>query len=373
MAARAQLSEIDRSLEHGLSPRQNCADRGRQNFIFHVKRKLAAINNQGLHTVAQHRSGVEDPTREQSEEALTGSAPFAAWSALNIGAQRQMWVALGDMIDRQYDDLERRRQALETRSKQGSLEIDPAFEMPRYLLDYAFHGQPGGYIDNRGDTDIRAGVLQEAGGALYSRGIGSGLRDSKAQAVLRYLNEQFPGLSPKRILDLACGHGSQTCGYAAAFPEAETHGVDAGEALLRFAHYKSESLGIPLHLHQQDAARTGFEDGSFDLVVSNILLHEVPTDVLEQIMVECWRLLAPGGVVIHQDVPTQKPDMPGFRKFMAMWQTEHNDEPYWERFCNTSVPEALIAAGFNRAHTFEDYVPQLAGPLLWYFVGAQKV
>ncbi len=372
MTGQENLKASNRSTVHALSPQQGSTDRGRQNFIFHVKRQLGGMASTGLQQVARNRSGSDSPTREQSSEALLDSPAFAAWTALSKGAQRQMWRSLDDMIERQHEALDASAEAIAAKPSIGSLELAADFQIPEYLQQHAFHGQPGGYINSRDASDLRAGALQEAGGTLYSRGIGSGKKDSKAAAVVRFVNERFPQLDPKRVLDLGCGYGGQTCGYAQAFPEAETCGVDVGEALLRYAHLRAESLRVPLHLRQEDAARTSYPDGHFDLIVSNILLHEVPTAKMQDIMRECYRLAAPGGVVIHQDVPTQKADMPGYRKFLAMWQTDHNDEPFWENFADSSVPDALVSAGSDRQAVFEEYVGQIDGPLTWYFVGAQK-
>ncbi len=372
MVAEGNLTGTNRSTVHELTPQQSCADRGRQNFIFHLKRQLGQVASTGLQNVVRSQSHGADPSFEQSSNALQDSPAFAAWNALSKGAQRQMWRSLSDMIDRQNEHLDEQVRKIATRPVLGSLELDPNFDLPDYLSQHAFHGQPGGYIDSRHDQDIRAGALQEAGGTLYSRGIGTGKKDSKAAAVVRYLGQRFPDFSPKRILDLGCGHGGQTCGYALAYPDAQTHGIDAGEAVLRYGHFRAQSMGIELHLHQADAAAPPFPDGYFDLVVSNILLHEVPTETMKKVMAQCHRLTASGGVTIHQDVPTQKADTPGFRQFLSMWQTQHNDEPFWEAFARSSVPEALVSAGFAVDQVFEDYARQLDGPLTWYLVGAQK-
>jgi ubiquinone/menaquinone biosynthesis C-methylase UbiE len=353
-------------------PVQDCADRGRQSFIMQAKLKLGAIAINGLQDVARRRSGQPDPTREECDDALANTTSYAAWTALSKGAQKQMWRAIEDMTARQAGDIESRRELLSARPASGSLTLDSTFEIPEYLLKYAFHGQPGGYVNSQNDADLSAGILQEAGGTLYTRGIGSGKSDSKAQAVLRYIEEQFSDFAPSRILDLGCGYGGQTCAYAVAYEGAETHGIDAGEGLLRYAHLRAESLGIALHLKQGNVAATGYPDGHFDLVISNILLHEVPPAEMRKIMAECHRLLAPGGIAIHQDVPLRKPGLSGFRKFLTMWQTQHNDEPFWEKFGDSSVPDALRQAGFEPDKVFEDFVAQVAGPLHWYLVGAQK-
>ncbi len=372
MKAATKIRRMDRSTSHELMPLQDCADRGRQSFIMQAKMKLGAFAVNGLQDVARTRSGHTEPTREECDDALMRSASFAAWTALSKGAQEQMWRAVEDMTARQSVEIEERREAISVRPAKGSVTLDSTFEIPDYLLETAFHGQPGGYVNSQNDADISAGILQEAGGTLYTRGLGSGKSDSKAQAVLHYIEDKYHDFSPSRILDLGCGYGGQTCAYAAAFENAETHGIEAGEGLLRYAHLRAESLGIALQLKQGDVAATGYPDGHFDLIISNILLHEVPSTVMQKVMLESHRLLAPGGVVIHQDVPLRKPDTSGFRKFLTMWQTQHNDEPFWEEFGNSSVPDALKQAGFESERIFEEYVAQVAGPMNWYLVGAQK-
>ena len=244
--------------------------------------------------------------------------------------------------------------------------------MPTYFANTAYHGQPGGYCLDRDSDDWYAGALQEAGGTLYSRGAGTGAKDSKGQAVLRFVEATFPGFSPQRVVDLGCGYGGQTGNYVVGFPDAEIHGVDLGAGLLRYAHPRAEALGLPIHFKQACASATGFPDASFDLVVSNILLHEIPHEMLEAVMRESFRLLKPGGLVVHQDVPTQRPDTPAFQQWLSNWQVAHNDEPFWQSFAETSVPDALISAGFSKEDVFESYQPQIDGPLVWYMVGARK-
>ncbi len=354
-----------RSATHELTPSASCEDRGRQAFVFHTKRALGRIGATRLAGIAPESDVVT------VQRALQTSPGFAAWSALNEGSQRQMWEALANMIDRQSESLEQTGSAIDAREKRGSLHLDPAFEIPEHLKNTAFHGQPGGYVATRGPLDLRAGVLQEAGGALYSRGAGTGASDSKAQAVVAFLKERFASFTPRKVLDLGCGFAGQTAGYAAAYADAEVHGIDVGAAALRFGHLRAESMGIALHLRQGDASKAPYDDGTFDLIVSNILLHEVPSPMLESIMAECHRLLRPGGIAIHQDVPTQRDDLPPLQKALSSWQTKHNDEPYWDDFAHTKVPAKLINAGFNEDRVFESYVPQVDGPLTWYFVGAQ--
>jgi SAM-dependent methyltransferase len=362
------LESMHRSTVHALSPQANLEERARQAFVLQVKRSLGPLGTQGLQQICA-RHGADTP--EQVTSVLQASSAYAAWTALSKGSQRQMWRALSDMIHRQEEALQAIARDIETHPVLGSLHLDPDAQIPTYLQHTAFHGQPGGYVLTRHPEDLYAGLMQEAGGTLYTRGAGTGAKDSKAQAVVRFIRDRSPEFTPTRILDMGCGYGAQTCGYALAFAPAETHGVDVGGAVLRFGHLRAESLSIALHLHQMDAAATTFPDGYFDLIVSNIVLHEVPAEHLQRLMHECRRLLAPGGILLHQDMPVQRPGLPALRRFLSKWQRDHNDEPYWDSIEQLCFPDLLSAAGFDPNSIFEDYVAQVDGPMHWYVVGAQ--
>ena len=357
---------LNRSAVHELSLSQSCRDRGRQSFIFHAKRHL------GHYARSTLRDEFERVNPTKGNDSLKDRPAFAAWSALSIGSQQQMWRAISDALLRQSSDLVAKAEALSELPAKGSLQLDPDLAMPAYFKQTAFHGQPGGFCLDEDEGDWRAGALQEAGGTLYSRGFGTGSTDSKGQAVVRFLQATFPEVRPAKILDMGCGYGGQTANYLAAFPDAETHGVDLGAGLLRYAHLRAEALEMSIHFRQACASQTQFPDGEFDLIVSNILLHELPGQMLASVMRECFRLLKPGGLVVHQDVPTQKADTPAFDQWLSNWQVKHNDEPYWQSFAETSVSEALADAGFAGRDIFEAYQPQVDGPLVWYMVGARK-
>lgn len=46
---------------------------------------------------------------------------------------------------------------------------------------------------------------------------------------------------------------------------------------------------------QADAVSSGLPDGSFDLVTSTMLLHEMPEEAVRALIQETGRLTAPGG------------------------------------------------------------------------------
>ena len=105
----------------------------------------------------------------------------------------------------------------------------------------------------------------------------------------------------RRILDLGCSCGQTTVALKRRFPDAEVWGIDVGGPMLHYAHMRATELGVDVNFRQALAEATGFPDGYFDMVVSYILLHEVPNVKNTEIMKEISRLLRSGGTYYPVD------------------------------------------------------------------------
>ena len=308
---------------------------------------------------------------DEDPATVTTSVAYRLWSGINRASQDRMWSLLSEQIDAdmsRIDDV-----AGQVRNDAcGTLSLAEVESVPEYQHRTPIHGQPGGYMLDRGATDLSAGVLYEAGGNLYALGQGIGRKDSKGERLIAHIRERFPDLAPRRILEMGCSAGAQSTDYAAAFPDAECHAIDLAPGMLRYAHVRAELLGARMHFHQQDAAATTFSDGYFDLIVSHNLFHEVAAGHMPKIMTECFRLLAPGGVCIHQDVPIQSGRFDAFMQFVSEWQVENNDEPFWMDFAEADLPAIMTAAGFDDDKVEADYLKALDGPIPWYVVTATR-
>ncbi len=370
---------IDRSRTHAVMARQNHDDLARAQFIVALKRDLREASK-GNGAVYARRAAPEfmaargrAPATVDEVSAEMERQPFyRMWSALNRTAQDMMWEAVETAIRR---DMPRMREAAHRLTRcgnpMGSLTLDPDFTPPADVLAANIHCQPGGYMRQDGPDDIAAGALYESGGNMYSLGTGIGARDSKAGAVIGFLAERFPDFRPARILDIGCSAGGASVAWADAFPDAETHAVDVGPAILRYAHARAEALGVAVHFHQMDAGRMSFPDGMFDLVVSHNVMHEVSATTLGRIFAESRRVLRPGGIAVHQDVPI-KGERSLFERFMFRWETRNNNEPFWEVFAQADVSAMMRDAGFAPERITETIVPKIDGPGAWYLAVAMK-
>ena len=104
------------------------------------------------------------------------------------------------------------------------------------------------------------------------------------------LETLLPDFSGRRVLDLGCGYGWH-CIYAAEHGAAAVTGVDLSEKMLAVAREKTK---LPQVTYVRgDMAETAFPPESFDVVLSSLAIHYLPsfTDFLNRVR-QC---LVPGG------------------------------------------------------------------------------
>ncbi len=336
-------------MSHPMMPVASHDERAEQMFVRDLKVYLAEEiepHGQDLSRVVERRLGLDAraPAEvEQVRDRLLQHEPFRAWLSVRRTSQEMMWDAVGDSIDRQKGRLDEQGRIEHPR---GSLRLDPDFKPPAYVVGQDVHLMPGGYALD--DGGVAQGALIDAGGAVYMLGRnGGGMNDVRGHTAVAHLFDAYPDLEPKRILDMGCAVGASTVAIAGYFPDAEMHGIDVGASMLRYAHARAEHLGTAIHYSQQNAERTDFADASFDLVCSCVMIHETAPRALENIMAESHRLLRPGGVAIHLEVPNRYDDLDLWAKLRGEIETHYNNEPFWRGALQADFEALYRQAGFS--------------------------
>jgi ubiquinone/menaquinone biosynthesis C-methylase UbiE len=173
------------------------------------------------------------------------------------------------------------------------------------------------------------------------------LNDLRGHTAMAHVLTLYPDLQPLRILDMGCGVGTSSVPAAQAFPEAEVHAIDVGASILRYAHARAEHLGAAVHFSQQSAEATDFADGSFDLVYSCVLLHETSGEAARAILAESKRLLRPGGVAVHLEVPLIHTTDGLWQELADELEAQYNNEPNWRGALSADYDQLLRESGFS--------------------------
>lgn len=373
--------QLDRNTPHAVLATPNMAEKRTQDQIITLKHNIRILGEGLVKTYHEFSAprfakekGALPASINEVGQALADEPVYRAWSDLQQTAQEMMWQSVGDTIFREEARITQAANDLvRLHPAGGSLILDPRIERPDDVMVVDIHGQPGGYMRFENPEDVIAGAFYENGGNVYVSGIGNGTKDTKAAFVIDHLNQRTAGTAaPRRILDLGCSVGGATLSFKLQFPNAEIHAVDVGPGMLRYGHARAESMGLAIHFRQMNAVNLGYDDGSFDLIVAHNLMHEVSTANLQRILAETYRVLAPGGMAIFQDVPIRYQGKPLIDQFMSSWQTVHNNEPHWDAFATCDVPGMMRAAGFPPDTIISGDKPRIGAPGVWYVASAIK-
>ena len=122
--------------------------------------------------------------------------------------------------------------------------------------------------------------------------------DVEIRQIFEDLDGRGFNVNRGRALDFGCGVGRLSQALCAYFDRVD--GVDIASSMVKAAR-KSNKHGARCHYHlnvRHDLRL--FDDGSFDLVYSNIVLQHMEPDLARGYIREFMRVLAPGGMAVFQ-------------------------------------------------------------------------
>lgn len=274
----------------------------------------------------------EDP--DAIEEALKHDPFYGYFAWMERHIQRMKYshpeYGLKASLGRKREEIAVR---LEPDSDLGvSLTLDPEMKIPGYYRDCDIHQHPG----NLADDIIDGYVYQASALSIHPN-------TRRFEVHERFAEFVKSRGAFTRILDMGCGFGKSTTPLARHIPEAEVVGMELSAPCLKLAAVEAaEMQARNVSYRQADILDSGLPDESFDLVTSTQLLHELPVAEIHRALAESFRLLKPGGFVMHLDFRTRNP----FEAFLMHGHAKRNNEAFMEDFDRMDVGAAFKEAGF---------------------------
>ncbi len=310
--------------------------------------------------VRKHGRMPETPA-EVAEE-MKNDHFFRFYSSIRYNAQEMGPLSRQAPVERALPQLvDIFRDVSARRPTGGTLRLNPDLDIPRYVTELDVHLAPGGWTAEFTEDDVAQGVLLGRGlsaSAGKNRVVKARNFAGVGESIAYWLRHVYPDFKPRRVLDMATQSGANLTAYPKAFPGIEAHGIDVAAPGLRYGHAKAEYEGVPIHFSQQNAEKTDFEDGYFDLIVSSFFLHEVPVAATKKILAETYRLLAPGGILAFMELPPHKICDP-FTNFAFDWDTRNNNEPFYASYRSQDPTALAVEAGYPKEGTFELIIPDV--------------
>ena len=376
---------------HDALPATSHDELARQHFVRSFKEHLVTDLHPGLKTVYEKRAKGkfiaehqrEPETIQEVGQVMKQDSHYQAWSSLLRTSQEMMWSSAQIPVQRAIHELA--TQASETPAA-GSLRLNPDLKIPAYHTAVDIHCQPGGYHTEYINNDVAQGAIYDRAVYIYAMGQMGVNNADMGDSTVAWLKQEHPELKPTRILDMGCAVGHSTLPYVSGFEGAEVHAIDVAAPMLRYAHARASSMGLPVHFSQQNAETIDFEDNSFDLVVSHILLHETSSAAIKNIIRECHRVLKPGGMMLHVETPPYE-GMEPFDTFLFDWDSENNNEPFWRKSHLLDLEALARDSGFQSHKPIQIMVPSafqetqrsntfqggdFGGGGVWFVYGCQK-
>jgi ubiquinone/menaquinone biosynthesis C-methylase UbiE len=286
-------------------------------------------------------SGQPPPADWREAEALL--APLGEYQLYNFlyrNLQRFKYhrptLGIFAAVDAQRERLTQALQRAAASADPRELRLDPDLVEPDYFRYVPFHQHTGGVTH-----DVLDGICYEIGRRTTVPS------HADPNGIYRILFEALPqDRKYARVLDWGTAHGAALVAWQQMHPESECYGVDLSAPCLKLAHLRAREHGMRFFLSQQDLERMDFEDGTFDLIFFNFMLHELPPSHTPALLREACRVLKPGGLFAGHEFHLRPGD-----PFQNALQRSHawlNNETYAAPWYDTPIADIAAEAGFRR-------------------------
>jgi ubiquinone/menaquinone biosynthesis C-methylase UbiE len=362
---------MTRYVTHDLALAPSRSEAAAQDFVSTLRAHVLNDMAGSMKARFEERVAPGLPAAATGRDVLDAMRPdpyFRFYSAARVKAQEMVWASVRPTIDRQAAELAARAAALasdRTRAE-GTLTLNPGLVLPDNVASIDVHLMPGSYTHEAAGDDLAAGALYENGLSVFSFGLMGETLDDIGRTIALWLKKRFPEFRPEDILDLGCSVGHQTLPWAGAYPDARVTGLDVAAPCLRYAHARAQSLGLTAHFLQANATAVPLPDASQDLVFSSMFLHELPVADIRAVLGEAHRLLRPGGLMLHYELPPNAA-LSAYDGFYLDWDSDFNAEPFYKGYRDLEPRIEAVAAGFAPRHFVESAIPSLG------FHGAEAV
>ena len=169
------------------------------------------------------------------------------------------------------------------------------------------------------------------------------------KAFRRMTAEMAQIKSGDSVLEVGCGTGELAiAAKVRAGSSGKVYGIDAAPEMIEVARSKVAKAGIDIEFRVDLIEMLSFDDDSFDVILSSLMMHHLPDDLKRKGLAEVYRVLKPGGhlfivdikrpttllsralmaLLRHGNIHTGAQDLPAMMKALGFTGIEAGDTGY---------------------------------------------
>jgi len=169
--------------------------------------------------------------------------------------------------------------------------------------------------------------------------------------MLRSMTVDLSQLKPgEKILDVGCGTGGVTIpAKQRVGNNGDAAGIDPAPEMIAVAKKKAARKGLEIDFRVGVIESLPYEDGTFDVVTSSLMMHHLPHELQVRGLAEIRRVLKPGGRVFIADMLRLSKSLHD-RLFATL--TLHGGRV--ERFGIQDLPKTMEEAGFENIQLLKE-------------------
>lgn len=177
----------------------------------------------------------------------------------------------------------------------------------KYPLYYKqpFHGYEDGNLNWKAAYEVEAATLSISSTYYNTNPFISQdyMRYNVSLNIDNYAIETNNTFYKQSILDAGSSTGISTEYLYKSYPECKSiHGLELSPYFNAVAQFNTKQKNLPIHHIHGNIEDIPFDNDTFSMVVCSFVFHEIPSEVITEILKEYYRVLAPGGILVIMDL-----------------------------------------------------------------------
>lgn len=171
------------------------------------------------------------------------------------------------------------------------------------------------HAHHEGSPATRGATLHNASQYdFHTRLMGLGVNQTNSKMIVQMANIK----TGDKVLDVGCGSGNLTLtAKRYSGRSGSVYGIDASAEMIDVARKKAMQTGMDAMFDVALIEKLPFEDATFNIVISRLVMHHLPDDLKRQALAEIFRVLKPGGTIFLADFQT--PANPALARLISLF------------------------------------------------------